>query len=260
MSILKLKRDSSGPKRYSQCEELMRKFAESHEEKCMTVSLDFPRIRRTMKRFPTGSCYEGTWDVLGMSGYGTYTFHNGVIYEGELDDGMFHGFGELRYPSGETIKGKWKKGALVERTLIFDDGLPYEEYDWSYCRAPDRRFTLECKTGLQPAGQSYLTADQAPRAIPPGLYDTGDGFYDPKTKVVFKADDITAIVRSPSIQEQKWIMENCRTNPMPHLGPRKELYEEWLAPSLKLPRPPEKLLDTPNHSPPHQYPDEYYIK
>ncbi|CAK1555430.1 unnamed protein product [Leptosia nina] len=246
MSILKSRDNSDvGAKRISQWEGLMRKFSESHKEQCKSVSLDIPRIQRSVKQFPTGSQYEGTWDVLGMSGYGVYTFPNGVIYEGELDDGLFHGHGELRYPSGETLRGQWKKGVLVEKTLVFDDGLEYDDVDWKYCRMPDRRFTIEINNGLQPAGQSYITPEQPSRDIPPGYYDTGDGFYDPKTKVVYSVHDLTAIIsfikssipyRSPSVREQKWIIENCRTNPMEPLGPRKDLYEEWLEPLLKLPR------------------------
>lgn len=55
---------------------------------------------------------------------------------------------------------------------------------------------MEYEEGLQPAGKSFLTADQPTRDIPAGYYDAGDGFYDPKTKMVYGADDITAIIRS----------------------------------------------------------------
>lgn len=44
--------------------------------------------------------------------------------------------------------------------------------------------------------------------------------------------------RSPSIREQKWIIENCRTSPDLPLGPRKDLYEEWLEPQELMPKPP----------------------
>ncbi|XP_028172505.1 MORN repeat-containing protein 5-like [Ostrinia furnacalis] len=224
-------------KRVSQWEDLMRKFSEAHREECKSVSVDIPRVPRSVKQFPTGSQYEGTWDVLGMSGYGTYIFPNDVIYEGEFYDGMFHGNGELRYPCGAILRGKWKRGLLTERTLMFADGLEYSDDDWKYCRMPDRKFTIEYEEGLQPSGLSYLTADQPTREIPPGYYDTGDGFYDPKTKVVYKATDLSAIIRSPSIREQKWIIENCRTAPEKELGPRQDLYEEWLEPQVE-PQPP----------------------
>lgn len=63
----------------------------------------------------------------------------GVIYEGEFEDGMFHGKGDLKYPSGDIVRGTWKNGQLVERKLIFADGLEFSETDWMYCRMPDRR-------------------------------------------------------------------------------------------------------------------------
>ncbi|XP_063826451.1 uncharacterized protein LOC135075933 [Ostrinia nubilalis] len=104
-------------------------------------------------------------------------------------------------------------------------------------RRTELTFTIEYEEGMQPSGLSYLTADQPTREIPPGYYDTGDGFYDPKTKVVYKATDLSAIIRSPSIREQKWIIENCRTAPEKELGPRQDLYEEWLEPQVE-PQPP----------------------
>ncbi|XP_034829428.2 MORN repeat-containing protein 5-like [Maniola hyperantus] len=238
MSLNKSRDNSAAEtKRASQWEDLMRKFSEAHKEECKNVSLDIPRVQRSMKKFPTGSQYEGSWDLLGMSGYGVYTFPNDVIYEGEFDDGMFHGQGKLKYPSGVVIRGTWNKGKLMERTLVFADGLEYDETDWKYCRTPDRRFTIEYEKGLQPAGKSFLTAEQPTRPIPPGYYDTGDGFYDPKTKAVYKVDDLSAIVRSPSVLEQKWIIENCRTCPDKPLGPRMDLYEEWVEPLVTLPKP-----------------------
>ncbi|XP_063826450.1 MORN repeat-containing protein 5-like [Ostrinia nubilalis] len=132
-------------KRVSQWEDLMRKFSEAHREECKSVSVDIPRVPRSVKQFPTGSQYEGTWDVLGMSGYGTYIFPNDVIYEGEFYDGMFHGNGELRYPCGAILRGKWKRGLLTERTLMFADGLEYSDDDWKYCRMPDRSAILRGK-------------------------------------------------------------------------------------------------------------------
>lgn len=52
---------------------------------------------------------------------------------------MFHGEGELQYPCGSVIKGKWQDGVMYERTLIFQDMVHYSEQNWRYCKAPDRR-------------------------------------------------------------------------------------------------------------------------
>lgn len=54
---------------------------------------------------------------------------------------------------------------------------------------------MEYEKGLKPGGQSHLTAEQPTKELPPGYYDTGDGFYDPKTKVVYKYEDMSAILR-----------------------------------------------------------------
>ncbi|XP_068617473.1 MORN repeat-containing protein 5-like [Battus philenor] len=230
-----------GEKRLSQWEELMRKFSEAHKVECKAVSVDIPRVERSAKQFPTGSTYEGTWDVLGMSGYGVYTFPNGVIYEGEFDDGMFHGQGELKYPCGAVLRGIWTRGKLGDKTLVFDDGLEYSEDDWPYCMMPDRRYTIEHNTEVQPAGESYITPVQPPREIPLNFYDTGDGFFDPKTNVVYKGDQHSAIVRFPCELEHKWIKENCRYNPELTMGPRPDLYEEWVLPMTHLPRAPSGI-------------------
>lgn len=136
-----------------------------------------PKIVRGKKIFPTESTYEGSWNILGMSGDGIYCFpypgmylnarsgqdhtntrtlikflnsvsskylrtksnFTGVKYEGEFDDGMFHGQGELKYANGVTVTGKWKKGQVTDRKIIFGDGLEYSEHNWGYCKSPDRR-------------------------------------------------------------------------------------------------------------------------
>lgn len=63
----------------------------------------------------------------------------GVIYEGEFEDGMFHGKGQLRYESGMILHGKFVKGVLTERTLV-GNNMEYAEKSWKYCMMPDRRY------------------------------------------------------------------------------------------------------------------------
>ncbi|KAJ8723464.1 hypothetical protein PYW08_003376 [Mythimna loreyi] len=226
-------------KRISQWEELMRKFSQSHKEQFKTASLNIPRATRSAKFFPTGSQYEGSWDVLGMSGYGKYTFPHGVVYEGDFEDGMFHGTGQLRYESGIVIRGKFVNGVMTERTLL-GENVEYSEKSWDYCTMPDRRFEIEYEQGLKPGGQSNLTADLPTKEILLGYYDTGDGFYDPKTRVVYKYEDLSAVLRAPTVLEQQWIVKNCRVNPEKSSGPCPEVYEEFLEPTseLELPQPP----------------------
>lgn len=59
-----------------------------------------------------------------------------------------------------------------------------------YCKTPDRRFQIEVNNQeLKPAGQEYLTNAPVARPIPPGMYDTGSGFYDPVSKLIYDYDD-----------------------------------------------------------------------
>lgn len=87
----------------------------------------------------TGSSYCGTWNRLGMCGFGMYTFADGTVYEGELCDGNFHGPGTMVFPSGHIIRGIWNHGRNVTMNLIFRDGIKFKTSDWSYCTGKDRR-------------------------------------------------------------------------------------------------------------------------
>ena len=66
----------------------------------------------------------------------------------------------------------------------FPDGLDYDEKDWTYCDGYDRRFYTEICNGLKPAGRTQLTNIVPPRKIPEKCYDSGDGFYNPETRIV----------------------------------------------------------------------------
>lgn len=61
--------------------------------------------------------------------------------------------------------------------------------------------------------------------IPPDCYNTGDGFYNPKTKCLYSQKDTTEIIRIPTSAEEKWIVENCPKYVEEFIGPSKELLE-----------------------------------
>lgn len=65
------------------------------------------------------------------------------MYEGQFENGMMHGKGELRYKlkggGMAVIRGRWKEDVVVERTLFFAHDLEYKEEGWNYCKLPDRR-------------------------------------------------------------------------------------------------------------------------
>ncbi|KAJ2950963.1 hypothetical protein O0L34_g5339 [Tuta absoluta] len=216
----------------AQWETMMRRFSQAQKETCRSVPEELPKTARSLKTFPTGSTYVGSWDPLGMSGQGTYTFpQKGVVYKGGFSDGTFHGDGELSYECGAVIKGKWNRGRLIERKLVFADGLEYDEEEWDFCRPADRRFTIEHVNGLLPADITYKTADQPTRQIPPGFYDIGYGFYDPITKSIYKYDDPTSIHSCTEKRMASWIESNCRKNPDLPVGPCPFLYEKWAEPT-----------------------------
>ncbi|XP_042588202.1 MORN repeat-containing protein 5 isoform X3 [Cyprinus carpio] len=131
-----------------------------------------------------GSSYDGDYNNSRMEGTGEYTLPTHTRYIGEMKDGVFHGKGVLHFPNGSKYEGTWEKGICKEGKYTFSDGLEYKEMDWDYCDGKDRRFYSERCNGLKPAGESQVTDQDPPRAIPDGCYDSGDGFYDPSTRVV----------------------------------------------------------------------------
>ncbi|CAG9761306.1 unnamed protein product [Ceutorhynchus assimilis] len=140
-----------------------------------------------MKTFITGSRYIGHLNKLGMAGKGIYKYPHGVIYDGQFNkQGEFHGLGSLIYPGGQRVDGMWKNGKLSGANFVASDN---SRFDSNYCEMPDRRFQIELDNEVQAAGQEYLTNDEVPRTIPPGMYDTGYGFYDPVRKVVVDYED-----------------------------------------------------------------------
>ncbi len=43
-----------------------------------------------------------------INGFGVYSFHSGIKYEGEWENGKRNGEGTLSYPNGSKYKGEWK--------------------------------------------------------------------------------------------------------------------------------------------------------
>jgi len=50
------------------------------------------------------------------NGQGTVKFEGGFRYNGQLNDGKQHGFGEAVYPDGRRQKGTWRDGKLVKES------------------------------------------------------------------------------------------------------------------------------------------------
>nr|XP_028570298.1 MORN repeat-containing protein 5 isoform X3 [Podarcis muralis] len=145
-----------------------------------------------------------------LEGKGSYTLPTETKYVGEMKDGMFHGKGVLHFPGGSKYEGTWENGISIEGKYTFADGLEYEDNKWHYCDGYDRRFYTEICRGLKPAGISQLTNLDPPRVIPAGCYDCGDGFYNPKTRVV--VDYHHRFLRNADPHHNTWI-ERGQTHP-----------------------------------------------
>jgi len=91
---------------------------------------------------------------------------------------------------------------------VFSDGLEYDEGVWDYCDGKDRRYYTEICKKLKPAGISQITNRIPPREIPADHYDCGDGYYNPKTKIVH--DYEMKFLRNADDDEDKWIKTTCR--------------------------------------------------
>ena len=101
--------------------------------------------------------YKGEKNEVGtMNGKGEFTFPNGTRYVGELVDGQFHGKGTLFFPNRGRYEAEWDHGAVIKGKLFFEDGLEYQDNNWSYCTDTDRRYYCEVRDGLKPAGESYI--------------------------------------------------------------------------------------------------------
>ncbi|TNN18103.1 MORN repeat-containing protein [Schistosoma japonicum] len=130
-----------------------------------------------------GDRYEGETHNERMEGYGKYTLSTGAYYEGEMYDGMYHGEGTLHFPNGSKYHAVWENGQAKNGEIIFSDGFRYRE-EAHYADEFDRRFYTEICSGIRPTGRSQIVDKEPEKQIPDGCYDTGDGFYNPLTKVV----------------------------------------------------------------------------
>lgn len=179
-----------------------------------------------------GGQYDGDL-VSGMfEGEGTYTLPNGVwggsrretaalpgltararhagdSYQGSFKRGRFHGEGRMTIRGAGSFTATWRNGEVVEGTYTFADGLEYRPERWSYCTSQDRRFHSEIQQGIKPAGDSQLTDQVDPGALPQGTYDVGTGYFDPSTGAVHGVDSGQAAAR-PSVEEAEWIKAKCR--------------------------------------------------
>lgn len=70
-----------------------------------------------------------------------------------------------------------------------------------------------------------MPAHMNTQPIPPDCYNTGEGFYNPKTKCLYSLHDPTEVIRIPTTSEEKWIVAHCPKAVDEFVGPRKDLLE-----------------------------------
>lgn len=101
---------------------------------------------------------------------------------------------------------------MISGEYFFKDDLQYQEpSQWKHCVGEDRRFYEEFLNGIKPSGATQQTRDKEPYIIPPGTYDTGDGYYEPVKSIIYTYEG--KIFRTPAEEEVKFIMEKCRYVP-----------------------------------------------
>ena len=135
--------------------------------------------------------------------------------------GRFHGEGTLHFPTGGAYAAHWKHGKAVgpqpsRGEYSFRDGLRYDEGDWDYCDEDDRRFYSERLNGVNPSGLSLLVDKGAPEKIPVGMYDVGDGYYNPDSGEICTYEGKK--LRMPDAVEAAVIVERCRRGVLPDVA------------------------------------------
>jgi len=73
-------------------------------------------------RCGTGECWDevghyiGEWVSDIREGFGTFSYANGIVYEGAFADDVPNGLGKLTWPDGTVYEGKFGNGYLQDDT------------------------------------------------------------------------------------------------------------------------------------------------
>ncbi|KAJ8920475.1 hypothetical protein NQ315_005343 [Exocentrus adspersus] len=79
-------------------------------------------------RHQNGSAYVGTWNTEGRrQGEGHLKFPDGTRFDGEFENGLFHGLGVLTFPDGAKYEGEFFQGWFHGHGVFWRaDGMRHE--------------------------------------------------------------------------------------------------------------------------------------
>ncbi len=101
---------------------------------CLFVSLgaDVRNLEQSMKPLSPLTSLSLSALLLALAGCGPEQFGGGTalpdgsVYTGELENGLFHGEGELNWPDGRHYEGEFNQGQMSgEGRMVFADGCTY---------------------------------------------------------------------------------------------------------------------------------------
>ena len=93
----------------------------------LTLLLFVPGAFGDTYTFPDGNAYEGQLRNGVPHGFGKRVYPDGRTYEGEFKAGKFDGFGKLGRPDGATYEGEWKDNKWEGfGKYVWPDGAIYE--------------------------------------------------------------------------------------------------------------------------------------
>lgn len=70
----------------------------------------------------------GCWDTTYTTGHFRVIFANGEMYEGEVQHGLYHGFGTYTWPNETIREGQWEKNILPGYHIIKGPTVMYNRY------------------------------------------------------------------------------------------------------------------------------------
>lgn len=114
--------------------------------------------------------------------YGEQPTTDGGKYAGDLKDGVRHGKGTYRWPSGQKYVGEWKNGEINGKGIITyqEPDLPKEDPNY---RNANKQYEGEFKNGLFDGhgklsrwnGDTYTGSFASDKFHGPGTWQTHDG-------------------------------------------------------------------------------------